>query len=999
MNKKIILTILGFALLSLVVAIQITTFDNLLTEENLTFTGDENITRNITIPFRANVTNAFINLSGYSSPLAGTNQDVYSFNNITTPNYIDFLNLLNNSESRFRGGGFGAPCGFSSCDVLEYELDFPIDINNLGFHYSLYSASLQNWKWATSELSFYNWTSSSYNVEFEENHTFSTRECYRNNFNVTVLDDYINSGKVRLKFDFFGYDINDGGAGYGSETCDGKTFHQKYQGIINFNIRYVNNNIPFNPYLEIGTPDGNYEWNHSGEFNSTFSPSSTDDFSSILNTALNSGLCDCSGCSLNGTKCTIPFLFHSDITGNLEYSNLEINYDNIPLAILESPDNNTFSFVTKNFNCSSSDEVNLSNMTLSLFYPNGTLFNTQSENISGTSNSSLFSETFIETGDYNWNCKVINNESFSFTTTNRTIKVRELTLTPQTWIFTAPKLNEATAWSNSLIVTNPTDINTTKELNITTDPLAVSASIIVKNSSGDILSHTFNATDGQVKFNGSVFDTATSNFFISYNTPNITLSQTFYNVTADGNIIKIVNFTVTANSTRVITDIDSYLYFDDTDTVTINFIKCNDSNCSEDITDRLDVVFSDTDSDGTSDRVDWFIESLTNQSYQIKRLHGFPVQVSQDVEILNEPVRPFDNVEWRNTINFFNPNSFESENILKIELPVGSDEIELDDVPKNLQFDPFGTIAPYILIVDKNDPSHKETLFLLPGQTKTLILEYITDSVTILPEIHNPDFYKVGKNAEINQVMRIKNQADDVVTDVEHNIPITFAEDLRACTGEFKGGCPEDGDEDDYLIFDEKSRVNGNYKLVIDSINASEVKHVTLSYFIPTVQIIKEETGRSSVVGFEGQLNFKRFTYESISPLKLLDVRHTTGIPQAEIVDARLCDFEGVCEQSLDVVGGTIHLGTFDLSDRKVVELWFSKDEVEPMGMGFVGRFLEFGQEFDITDSPVRYFIGWTATEVNGKLVITTGKIIAIIIGVIALILLTIFVIYSRRKR
>ena len=69
------------------------------------------------------------------------------------------------------------------------------------------------------------------------------------------------------------------------------------------------------------------------------------------------------------------------------------------------------------------------------------------------------------------------------------------------------------------------------------------------------------------------------------------------------------------------------------------------------------------------------------------------------------------------------------------------------------------------------------------------------------------------------------------------------------------------------------------------------------------------------------------------------------------------------------------------------------------MGMSFVGKFLEFGKEFDITESPTRFFIGWAGTEVNGKLVITTGRIIALSLGVIVLILLVIsFILYRRRK-
>ncbi len=70
MNKKylflIVLAFVGFVFVGFVLAFTpITTFSNLLTSENLTFTGDENITRYLDIPRYANVTSAYLNLSGY----------------------------------------------------------------------------------------------------------------------------------------------------------------------------------------------------------------------------------------------------------------------------------------------------------------------------------------------------------------------------------------------------------------------------------------------------------------------------------------------------------------------------------------------------------------------------------------------------------------------------------------------------------------------------------------------------------------------------------------------------------------------------------------------------------------------------------------------------------------------------------------------------------------------------------------------------------------------
>ena len=80
--------------------------------------------------------------------------------------------------------------------------------------------------------------------------------------------------------------------------------------------------FPSNTYLEVGTPDGTYEWNSTVAFSST---ETTDNLADAINTALNSGACDCTGCVIDDTYCNIPFLFHSDTNGYLGYSNLNID--------------------------------------------------------------------------------------------------------------------------------------------------------------------------------------------------------------------------------------------------------------------------------------------------------------------------------------------------------------------------------------------------------------------------------------------------------------------------------------------------------------------------------------------------------------------------------------------------------------------------------------------------------------------------------------------------
>jgi len=80
----------------------------------------------------------------------------------------------------------------------------------------------------------------------------------------------------------------------------------------NLSILNVSQVYPTDPYLEVGTLDGSYEWEYSGSYSSSETTSS-------LITPINNYLLSCS--YING-YCYIPFLFHSDTAGKLEYSDL-----------------------------------------------------------------------------------------------------------------------------------------------------------------------------------------------------------------------------------------------------------------------------------------------------------------------------------------------------------------------------------------------------------------------------------------------------------------------------------------------------------------------------------------------------------------------------------------------------------------------------------------------------------------------------------------------------
>ncbi|GAI34390.1 unnamed protein product, partial [marine sediment metagenome] len=257
---------------------------------------------------------------------------------------------------------------------------------------------------------------------------------------------------------------------------------------------------------------------------------------------------------------------------------------------------------------------------------------------------------------------------------------------------------------------------------------------------------------------------------IKYKTPNITLTKVNYSETINGKEYETYNITVEVNSSRNIPLVYSYFNFSDEGVISNRLYKCTDGlvNCTEDISNREegDVVWEDQDSDGAYDYVEWFVLNLSqSQSYKLYSDKGFPIQITVSKEILNKPIYVFDNILWRTTITMYNPNAFATEKIYKHEFPLGSMDIELDDISKNLAYDPFGRLAPHITIIDKDDAEHPDSVYLRAWTTKTFIVEYRTSSVTVFPSTYFPDYFLVDTPAKIVQVLRIRNQAE---TDIEN---------------------------------------------------------------------------------------------------------------------------------------------------------------------------------------------------------------------------------------
>lgn len=299
MNKKLIYPlyyIVLIFLIGLVVAVTLSSFDNYNIPLNITYTGNQNGTLNLTILKDANITMATMNLSGnkINSTIFGIN----ATGNITTsgggiyfdnPEYTNDTNFSNYAYCGGDGAGIGRSC----------ELNNTINAS-LGNYITYYITTIgeggsfeENSYWY-----FWNYSSNSFDQVLMRQIGTGTK-----NISILITDNnYINNGILKTRAYIVPYDA---------------VYERTYKifEVFNLNETYPNNPQLFTNQTNI--------WSWSGEFNIT---NQTNDFSSTLNTALNSGACDCFGCVLSGDNCTIPFIFHSDSAGILGVTDLNITW-------------------------------------------------------------------------------------------------------------------------------------------------------------------------------------------------------------------------------------------------------------------------------------------------------------------------------------------------------------------------------------------------------------------------------------------------------------------------------------------------------------------------------------------------------------------------------------------------------------------------------------------------------------------------------------------------
>ena len=246
-----------------------TTFNNSLTTEDLTFTGDQNITRWLAIPSSVNVlTNAFLNLSGYT---------------------------IESEEELWAGGYTAAGLGNANVELLAlttgiinlYRIVCSPECPSIEFVKEDYISYIQE--------GIFNITYSGRTVSIiqEGNVLASKAGGCENTYTGTPLRDYSGTYFNASQQKMFG-----AGAGCGGHR-----------------VGFKEELSPKNVSLFIG---GIQVWNYTGEFNHT--NNRTSNFFAIINSFLPT-------CSIVGWNCLVPFLFHSDTVGILQYLNLV--FDNV----------------------------------------------------------------------------------------------------------------------------------------------------------------------------------------------------------------------------------------------------------------------------------------------------------------------------------------------------------------------------------------------------------------------------------------------------------------------------------------------------------------------------------------------------------------------------------------------------------------------------------------------------------------------------------------------
>jgi len=426
--RKILFILLILLILPCVSSWEEITFNNSLSEENLTFTGSEDLIRWLSIPSDYFITKGFLNLSGYnfgfnvtnfnfsilveasSSPRGlaihnenfyvadATNVRIYEFN--STGDYTGFNVSVFNEESSpsgltFANGNFYM-VGVNKDRVYEYNST----LNLTGFNFTVLNEMSLASGITFANNNFYiadSGTDRVYEYNITGSHTgfdFSIASQASTSSGITYVDVnnnfYVTDSGLIKAFEYnitgsytgFSFDLSQAGTSPGGTIYNNGNIYitdQNTDKITAFSSE-INN-----PSIKI---ENNTIWTFTGEFNQT--NNRTTNLASTINKFLNSTY-------LIGSNYLIPFTFHSDTAGILQY--LDLNFsDDIDIIVESDCTNPSYLFTFK-------DEENLTTLdgaTINYNFQYG-INNATTKTIYGTlTNANNFSICLNSTEGFNW---------------------------------------------------------------------------------------------------------------------------------------------------------------------------------------------------------------------------------------------------------------------------------------------------------------------------------------------------------------------------------------------------------------------------------------------------------------------------------------------------------------------------------------------------------------------------------------------------------------------
>jgi len=460
------------------------------TARNLSFSGNQNQTIYISIPKAANITNAVLNLTGFFIPPF-------------TKAYDSFLDEDEGDDSAtfsYDALSFGR---FVSAEGIPIDLYFliysPSDANiskielllggqsrtpyNASIIYNVYIAETDSYLSGDpidDNTTSYTLLKSNFNMSDEWgdiNNVFA---------NISLDTAYTMDSSKKYLFWFEHVSSATGRPMYGVKFDDDITnnfvgHHSSFQTTSHNYLQHLrlwrgaSSNVS-ETWIEVGHEDGDYEWNQTGNFATT---NQTNDFASVLQSYIDNN------CSVElWENCTIPIKIHSNTSGILGISSINIQYTDYwwnttdiaelttykinitptdgtsngtsdisdndftishfkPNTTLNTPNtsysNDSSDPINVEFNCSATDDWNLKNISLYITNANNNSFSlNHTTNISGTSNSTNWTLN-LSNGNYTWNCISYDLAGNFDWNINKTIKIN----------YTAPTSPASTSSSSS----------------------------------------------------------------------------------------------------------------------------------------------------------------------------------------------------------------------------------------------------------------------------------------------------------------------------------------------------------------------------------------------------------------------------------------------------------------------------------------------------------------------------------------------------------------------